>query len=186
MGSETGVLDEPASNVVRKGRLAPGKLFLVDLEAGRIVPDEDVKREVATRRPYGEWYRKGVVHLDDLPVLLAPTAAQAQEPVGSMGNDGALAVLSDQSPPLFSYFKQLFAQVTNPPIDPLRESVVMSIRTGVGSEANLLTEGPDHAHQLMIPHPILHNAELESLRGVDSSVFRSHTIPITARGRRGG
>src|SRR5829696_10094770 len=98
-----------------------------------------------------------------------------------MGNDLALAVLSDQAPPLFSYFKQLFAQVTNPPIDPIRESVVMSIRTGVGSEANLLDEGPEHAHQLVIPHPILRNHELESLRGVDSSVFRSHTIPITWR-----
>ena len=98
-----------------------------------------------------------------------------------MGNDISLAVLSDQAPPLFSYFKQLFAQVTNPPIDPIRESVVMSIRTGVGSESNLLTEGPEHAHQLMIPHPILRNHELEALRGVDSSVFRSHTIPITWR-----
>ena len=157
------------------------------------------------QRPYGEWYEQGVVRLEDLPerqarvpreplrtrqlafgytqedlrVLLAPMAAKGEEPIGSMGNDLALAVLSDQAPPLFSYFKQLFAQVTNPPIDPIRESVVMSIRTGVGSEANLLTEGPDHAHQLVIPHPILRNAELESLRGVDSSVFRSHTIPIT-------
>ncbi len=121
---------------------------------------------------------------EDLRVLLAPMAAKGEEPIGSMGNDVALAVLSDQAPPLFSYFKQLFAQVTNPPIDPIRESVVMSIRTGVGSEANLLTEGPDHAHQLVIPHPILRNAELEALRGVDSSVFRTHTIPITWRGRR--
>ena len=116
---------------------------------------------------------------EDLRVLLAPMAAKGEEPIGSMGNDISLAVLSDQAPPLFSYFKQLFAQVTNPPIDPIRESVVMSIKTGVGSEANLLDEGPDHAHQLVIPHPILRNHELESLRGVDSSVFRSHTIPIT-------
>ena len=108
-------------------------------------------------------------------------AAMGQEPIGSMGNDISLAVLSDQAPPLFSYFKQLFAQVTNPPIDPIRESVVMSIQTGVGSESNLLTEGPEHAHQLKIPHPILRNHELEALRGVDSSVFRSHTIPITWR-----
>ena len=121
---------------------------------------------------------------EDLRVLLAPMAAKGEEPIGSMGNDLALAVLSDQAPPLFSYFKQLFAQVTNPPIDPIRESVVMSIRTGVGSEANLLAEGPEHAHQLVIPHPILRNDELEALRGVDSSVFRSHTIPITWRGRR--
>ncbi len=205
LGSEAGVLDEPAENVLRKGRLQPGKLFLVDVESGRIVEDDEVKRRVATRRPYGEWYQHGVVRLQDLPerqgrrpseplrtrqlafgytqedlrVLLAPMASKGEEPIGSMGNDISLAVLSDQAPPLFSYFKQLFAQVTNPPIDPIRESVVMSIKTGVGSEANLLDEGPDHAHQLVIPHPILRNHELESLRGVDSSVFRSHTIPIT-------
>ncbi len=205
LGSEAGVLDEAPENVLRKGRLQPGKLFLVDVEAGRIVADDEVKRRVATRRPYGEWYQHGVVRLQDLPerqgrkpseplrtrqlafgytqedlrVLLAPMAAKGEEPIGSMGNDISLAVLSDQAPPLFSYFKQLFAQVTNPPIDPIRESVVMSIKTGVGSEANLLDEGPDHAHQLVIPHPILRNHELESLRGVDSSVFRSHTIPIT-------
>ena len=205
LGSESGVLDEPAANILRKGRLQPGKLFLVDLDEGRIVADEEVKRDVATRRPYGAWYDEGVVRLEDLPerqarvpreplrtrqlafgytqedlrVLLAPMAAKGEEPIGSMGNDVALAVLSDQAPPLFSYFKQLFAQVTNPPIDPIRENVVMSIRTAVGSESNLLTEGADHAHQLVIPHPILRNAELESLRGVDSSVFRAHTIPIT-------
>jgi glutamate synthase domain-containing protein 2/glutamate synthase domain-containing protein 1/glutamate synthase domain-containing protein 3 len=205
LASESGVLNEPAENVLRKGRLQPGTLFLVDLDEGRIVPDAEVKEAIATARPYGEWYERGVVRLEDLPerqgrvpreplrtrqlafgytqedlrILLAPMAAKGEEPIGSMGNDLALAVLSDQAPPLFSYFKQLFAQVTNPPIDPLRESIVMSIRTGVGSEANLLTEGADHAHQLVIPHPILRNSELEALRGVDSSVFRSHTIPIT-------
>ena len=161
LGSETGVMDEPASNIVRKGRLQPGKLFLVDLEEGRIVADEEVKRKVATAAPYGDWYEEGVVHLADLPdreprvprtetlrnrqlafgytqedlrVLLTPTAAGAAEPIGSMGNDLALAVLSDRQPALFSYFKQLFAQVTNPPIDPIRESVVMSVASGVGSE----------------------------------------------------
>ena len=211
LASESGVLDEPPGNVLRKGRLQPGKLFLVDLDEGRIVADEEVKERVATAKPVRRVVRarascgcedlperQGRVHREplrtrqlafgytqeDLRVLLAPMAAKGEEPIGSMGNDLALAVLSDQAPPLFSYFKQLFAQVTNPPIDPIRESVVMSIRTGVGSEANLLTEGPDHAHQLVIPHPILRNAELEALRGVDSSVFRSHTIPITWRGRR--
>src|SRR3954467_7859243 len=205
LGSETGVLDEPAENVLRKGRLQPGKLFLVDLAEGRIVADEEAKAAVATRRPYGEWYDQGVVRLEELPerrpiapreplrtrqlafgytqedlrVLLAPMAAKGEEPIGSMGNDLALAVLSDQAPPLFAYFKQLFAQVTNPPIDPIREDMVMSIRTAVGSERNLLAESAEHAHQLVIPHPILRNVELESLRGVDSSVFRSHTVPIT-------
>jgi glutamate synthase domain-containing protein 2/glutamate synthase domain-containing protein 1/glutamate synthase domain-containing protein 3 len=206
LGSETGVIDEPASNILRKGRLQPGKLFLVDLAAGEIVADEDVKREVSTRKPYGEWFDKGVVHLSDLPerepaygesapvrerqlafgytqedlrVLLAPTAAKGEEPIGSMGNDAALAVLSDRQPPLFSYFKQLFAQVTNPPIDPIREAIVMSVGTGVGSERNLLAETPEHAHQLSMQTPILRNAELEKLRQVDSSVFRAKTIDIT-------
>jgi glutamate synthase domain-containing protein 2/glutamate synthase domain-containing protein 1/glutamate synthase domain-containing protein 3 len=215
MGSETGVMREPASNVLRKGRLQPGKLFLVDLAQGRIVPDEEAKAEVAARRPYAEWFARGVVHCGDLPrkaprvprteplaarqlafgytqedlrVLLAPTAAKGEEPVGSMGNDLALAVLSDKSPPLFAYFKQLFAQVTNPPIDPIREDVVMSIATGVGSEHNLLDETPEHAHQLAIEQPILRNHELEKLRQVDSSVFLAHTIDITwpvADGRDG-
>ncbi|HET8951113.1 MAG TPA: glutamate synthase central domain-containing protein, partial [Solirubrobacteraceae bacterium] len=206
LGSETGVMDEPAGNILRKGRLQPGKLFLVDLEAGRIVADEDVKREVSTQAPYGEWFERGIVHLGDLPerepiygdpgpvrerqlafgysqedlrVLLAPTAARAEEPIGSMGNDQALAVLSDRQPPLFNYFKQLFAQVTNPPIDPIREAIVMSVGTGVGSERNLLAEGPEHAHQLAMKTPILRNAELEKLRQVDSSVFAARTLDIT-------
>ena len=105
---------------------------------------------------------------EDLRVLLAPTAAKGEEPIGSMGNDPALAVLSDRQPPLFSYFKQLFAQVTNPPIDPIREAIVMSVGTGVGSERNLLDETPEHAHQLSMKTPILRNAELEKLRQVDS------------------
>ncbi len=206
LGSETGVMDEPASNIVRKGRLQPGKLFLVDLEEGRIIEDEEVKRDVATQQPYGDWYRDGVVHLADLPearpavprteplrlrqlafgytqedlrVLLGPTAASAAEPIGSMGNDFALAVLSDRQPPLFSYFKQLFAQVTNPPIDPIRESIVMSVASGVGSERNLFDETPEHARQLSMKTPILRSHELEKLRQVDSSIFEAHTLDIT-------
>jgi glutamate synthase (NADPH/NADH) large chain/glutamate synthase (ferredoxin) len=206
LGSETGVMDEPAHNILRKGRLQPGKLFLVDVEAGRIVEDEEVKRDVATRKPYGEWFEQGIVHLGELPerepleprdvplrerqlafgytqedlrVLLAPTAANGEEPIGSMGNDLALAVLSDRQPPLFSYFKQLFAQVTNPPIDPIREAIVMSVATGVGSERNLLDETPEHAHQLAMETPILRSAELEKLRQVDSGIFRAYTLDAT-------
>jgi len=205
-GSEAGMLDEPADNVVRKGRLAPGKLLLVDLEQGRVVPDEEIKREVSMRAPYGEWFEEGAVHIEDLPekapraprtetlrarqlafgwnqedmrVLIGPTAAEGQEPLGAMGNDLALAVLSDQSPPLFAYFKQLFAQVTNPPVDPIRESIVMSLQSGVGTERNLLAEGPDHAHVLMMEQPILRNSELEKLRQVDSSIFKAETIDTT-------
>jgi glutamate synthase domain-containing protein 2/glutamate synthase domain-containing protein 1/glutamate synthase domain-containing protein 3 len=206
LGSETGVMDVPADQVKRKGRLQPGKLFLVDLERGVIVDDADVKREVAGQQPYGEWFEQGIVHLGDLPpgpelpkppeplherqrafgftqedlrVILSPTAARAEEPIGSMGNDAALAVLSDRQPPLFSYFKQLFAQVTNPPIDPIRESIVMSTGTGVGSERNLLDETPEHAHQLSMLTPILFDRELAQLRAVDSSVFKARTVDIT-------
>jgi glutamate synthase (NADPH/NADH) large chain/glutamate synthase (ferredoxin) len=206
LGSETGVMDEPAENVLRKGRLQPGKLFLVDVEGGRIVDDGEVKRAVAGGKPYAKWLDDGIVNLADLPerqplgerteplralqlafgwsqedlkVLLAPIAARGEEPIGSMGNDSALPVLSESAPPLFSYFKQLFAQVTNPPIDPIREAVVMSVGTGVGTERNLLDETPEHAHQLSMRTPILFNSELESLRQVDSSIFRASTIDIT-------
>jgi glutamate synthase domain-containing protein 2/glutamate synthase domain-containing protein 1/glutamate synthase domain-containing protein 3 len=206
LASETGVLDEPPENVLRKGRLQPGHLFLVDLERGRIVEDEEIKREIAGQQPYGEWFEQGIVHLRDLPerpprvprveplrsrqlafgwtqedmkVILAPLARNAEEAIGSMGNDLALAVLSDQRPLLYSYFKQLFAQVTNPPIDSTREAVVMSVATSVGSERNLLGESPEHAHQLQIEQPILRDSELEKLRQVHSDVFRAHTIDIT-------
>jgi glutamate synthase domain-containing protein 2/glutamate synthase domain-containing protein 1/glutamate synthase domain-containing protein 3 len=205
LGSETGMLPVAPEDVVRLGRLAPGKLFLVDLEAGRIVDDHEVKEQVATRQPYGRWFEENVVRFDDLPpkeglqlaqplrdlqlafgysqedlrVLMAPMAKAGEEPIGSMGNDNALAVLSDQRPPLFSYFKQLFAQVTNPPIDPIRESIVMSLGTGVGAEGNLLAEGPEHARQLVMRQPILRNGELETLRSLEHPWFKTHTIDIT-------
>ncbi|HWC26553.1 MAG TPA: glutamate synthase central domain-containing protein, partial [Solirubrobacteraceae bacterium] len=175
LGSEAGMLPIDAANIKRLGRLAPGKLFLVDLERHRIVEDEAVKREVAAQRPYGDWFEQNTIHFEDLAraqtkqsgveptrlrqlafgytqedlrVLIAPMASKGEEPVGSMGNDLALAVLSDRRPPLFSYFKQLFAQVTNPPIDPIRENIVMSLATGIGGEKNLLDETPEHAHKL--------------------------------------
>jgi glutamate synthase (NADPH/NADH) large chain/glutamate synthase (ferredoxin) len=206
LGSEAGLLDIKPPEVKRLGRLQPGKLFLVDLEKGRIVADDEVKREVASQQPYGEWVARNTVHFDDLEpahvtmtgveptrlrqlafgytqedlrVLIAPMAATGEEPLGSMGNDASLAVLSDRRPPLYSYFKQLFAQVTNPPIDPIRESIVMSLGTGVGSEQNLLDETPEHAHQLVMSQPILRNWELETLRHVSHDVFNAHTIDIT-------
>jgi glutamate synthase (NADPH/NADH) large chain/glutamate synthase (ferredoxin) len=205
LGSETGMLPLQPEEVVRLGRLAPGKLFLVDLEAGRIVPDAEVKEQVATQQPYGRWFEESVVRFDDLPpheglklaqplqdlqlafgysqedlrVLMAPMAARGEEPLGSMGNDNALAVLSDQRPALFSYFKQLFAQVTNPPIDPIRESIVMSLGTGVGAEGNLLDESVEHARQLVMRQPILRNGELETLRSLEHPWFKAHTIDIT-------
>jgi glutamate synthase domain-containing protein 2/glutamate synthase domain-containing protein 1/glutamate synthase domain-containing protein 3 len=206
LGSESGLLDVPPEQVKRLGRLQPGKLFLVDLERGRIVEDEEVKRAVSTQHPYGEWYARNAVPFGDLPpseqvtlsdqplqlrqrafgysqedlrVLLTPMAVDGAEPVGSMGNDVSLAVLSDQAPPLFSYFKQLFAQVTNPPIDPIREEIVMSLATSLGNERNLLDETPEHAHKLLLDQPILLNRELETLRHVDHDVYAARTIDIT-------
>jgi glutamate synthase domain-containing protein 2/glutamate synthase domain-containing protein 1/glutamate synthase domain-containing protein 3 len=206
LASETGVLDEDAANIVRKGRLQPGKLFLVDLAQGRIVPDEETKHAIATRRPYGDWVEREQLRLAELPAapageppveslrsrqlifgyaqedmkaILAPLARNAEEPVGSMGNDSPLAILTGRKPLLYSYFKQLFAQVTNPPIDSIREAVVMSVGASVGSERNLLAETPEHARQLVIDNPILLDGELEQLRRVESEVFKSWTIDTT-------
>jgi glutamate synthase domain-containing protein 2/glutamate synthase domain-containing protein 1/glutamate synthase domain-containing protein 3 len=206
LGSEIGLLDIPAEQIERLGRLQPGKLFLVDLTQGRVIEDEEVKRTVSTARPYGRWLAQNAVRFADLPpseqvtlsdqplhtrqrafgysqedlrVLLEPMARDAVEPVGSMGNDLSLAVLSDQAPPLFSYFKQLFAQVTNPPIDPIREEIVMSLATSLGRERNLFDETPEHAHKLLLDQPILLNRELETLRHIDHAVFSSDTLDIT-------
>jgi glutamate synthase domain-containing protein 2/glutamate synthase domain-containing protein 1/glutamate synthase domain-containing protein 3 len=206
LASETGVMTVAPEHIQRKGRLAPGKLFLLDLEEGRIVEDEEVKRRVARRKPYGEWYERSVVHIDDLPdreprvprveplrskqlafgysqedlrLIIAPMATKGEEPTASMGNDAALAVLSDRQPPLFAYFKQLFAQVTNPPIDPIRENVVMSLHAAVGAEVNLLAEAPEQAHQLVMDQPILRNHELEKLRQVSHEIFDAATLDTT-------
>jgi glutamate synthase domain-containing protein 2/glutamate synthase domain-containing protein 1/glutamate synthase domain-containing protein 3 len=206
LASEAGVLTVAPEHVQRKGRLAPGKLFLLDLEEGCIVEDEEIKRRVSRRKPYGEWYERSVVQIDDLPerdpraprveplrskqlafgysqedlrMIIAPMASKGEEPVASMGNDAALAVMSDRQPPLFTYFKQLFAQVTNPPIDPIRENVVMSLHTGVGAEVNLLAEVPEQGHQLVIDQPILRNHQLEKLRQVSHEIFDAATLDIT-------
>ncbi len=206
LGSECGLLDLAPERIRRLGRLQPGKLFLVDLARGCIVEDSAVKRAVATRRPYGEWFVRNSVLFDDLPpseavtisdqplharqrafgytqedlrVLLTPMARDGAEPVGSMGNDLALAVLSDQAPPLFSYFKQLFAQVTNPPIDPIREEIVMSLATSLGTERNLFDETPAHAHKLILRQPVLLNRELETLRHVSHEEFSAQTFDTT-------
>ncbi len=206
LASEAGVFEVEPGNVVRKGRLQPGKLFLVDLERGRIVGSDEAKLEVATRHPYGRWHEENVVRLADLPepeavertseslrqrqiafgftqedmkIILAPLARNAEEAVSSMGNDSPLAVLSSRPRLLYSYFKQLFAQVTNPPIDSIREAIVMSVAASVGSERNLLDETPEHARQLVIDNPILRDHDLERLRQVDSEVFCAATLDIT-------
>ncbi len=192
MASETGVMDFPAKRIVQKGRLQPGKMFLVDLEQRRIVPDNESKSRISRQRPYRHWVKDNRIEMrglfnppeippkdpevlvenqiafgyteEDLKMVIAPMASQGQEAVGSMGDDSALAVLSDRPQLLFSYFKQLFAQVTNPPIDPLREELVMSLRTFIGRERNLLDETPEQCRMLRIPHPILTPEDMSRLR----------------------
>ena len=194
MASEAGVLGVEPANVRYKGRLQPGRMFLVDTEEGRIVEDEEIKKTYSTRKPYRKWLGQQLIHASDLPepkevhgtdfdtllerqrifgytmedqrILMGPMAAVGQEPVGSMGVDIPLACLSDRPQLLFNYFKQLFAQVTNPAIDPIREQLVMSTITYVGPQGNLLDETPEHAHVLRVELPLLTNRELERLRGV--------------------
>ena len=207
MASEAGVLPIAEERISKKWRLEPGRLLLVDTEAGEILDDDAVKSVLSRRHPYREWIRQGAVHLDELDrvadppdpdsgtlliqhrifgyteeelkVLLAPMARDGEEPVGSMGNDAPLAVLSERPVNLFAYFKQLFAQVTNPPIDPIREEIVMSLATSLGNERNLFDETPEHAHKLLLDQPILLNRELETLRHVDHDVYAARTIDIT-------
>ncbi|HUJ24535.1 MAG TPA: glutamate synthase central domain-containing protein, partial [Myxococcales bacterium] len=197
MASEVGVLDIEPSKVLRKGRLAPGRIFLVDTAEKRIVPDEELKERIARSAPYGEWLRASMIHVRDLPApppalpydrelllrrqevfgytseeiksLIAPMATTGNEAVGSMGTDTPLAVLSERPQLLFNYFCQLFAQVTNPAVDGIREEIVMAAETSVGPESNLLEAGPESCRQLAIPSPILTNDELARIRALDGS-----------------
>ncbi|HXN47618.1 MAG TPA: glutamate synthase large subunit, partial [Bryobacteraceae bacterium] len=209
LASETGVLPVKPEEVAFKGRLQPGQMFLVDTVAGRVIPDEELKRTLAERRPYGQWIKENQVTLDmlpdpprwhptdldsilqrqrafgytdeDLKFMLGPMAIQGMEPVGSMGCDTPLACLSDKPQPLFNYFKQLFAQVTNPPIDPIREELVMSLASFIGTERNILAETPQHCHTLKLEHPILTNYDLEKLRRVSWGDFLATTLPALFR-----
>jgi glutamate synthase (NADPH/NADH) large chain len=207
MASESGAIEIDQSRVIEKGRLTPGKMFVVDMEQGRIVSDEEIKHQVASQRPYGEWLAKHQIKLNELPaprvmftqlseenifnyqqvfgytredveLLLKPMATGGKEAIGSMGTDSPLAVLSQQAQHLSSYFKQLFAQVTNPPIDPIRERVVMSLSGFMGNNGNLLDEQPEQCHCVAIPHPILNNQDLEKLRSIDTGSFQSKTLQL--------
>jgi len=205
MSSETGVLPVKPDNVKRKGRLQPGKMFLVDTVEGRVVSDKEIKERLYSRRPYAQWLAENQVTLDqlgepsrlhqadhdtllsrqrafgytdeDMKMILLPMAEKGEEPIGSMGTDTPLACLSDRPQPLFNYFKQLFAQVTNPPIDPIREEMVMSLISYIGRERNILDETPQHCHTLKLPHPILSNRDLEKLRRVSQGDFLATTLP---------
>ena len=206
MASEVGVLDIPPENVLIKERLHPGRIFLVDTRAGRIIDDAELKQRYTSAHPYRDWLMQNLVPLDQLPkspqlpepdhetvlqrqqafgythedlrILMAPMAQQGMEPVGSMGNDAALAVLSDKPRLLYDYFKQLFAQVTNPPLDAIREELVTQIETPLGPESNLLNPGPESCRMLKLKTAILSNEELAKIRHLDRPSFKTVTLPM--------
>jgi glutamate synthase domain-containing protein 2/glutamate synthase domain-containing protein 3 len=204
LASEAGVVEFPPEKIAKKGRLRPGHMFLVDTFEGRIITDNDIKSKVARQRPYRRWLEENRIELrglfdapkpvrsdpdtiaqrmrtfgytsEELKTILAPMALNGQEPVGSMGNDTPLAVLSDKPKLLSNYFKQLFAQVTNPPIDPLREGLVMSLMVFTGRRQNILDQTPQHCRQLKLPHPVLTNQDIERLRTVNRADFKVATV----------
>ena len=216
MASEAGVLQIPPEEIESKGRLRPGRMFLVDTSQGRIITDEEIKQGFASRQPYRQWLNENQVTLaslpeaktsngqaaegngqkasgrsgkslrrlqrafgytlEDLRIILAPMATNGQEPIGSMGNDAPLAVLSDRPQLLYNYFKQLFAQVTNPPLDAIREEIVTSLITTIGAEGNLLDESPEQCRLLRLEQPILTNADLARIKAVDEPGLKSRTL----------
>src|SRR5437870_450404 len=213
MASEVGVLDIPAENILLKGRLQPGKMFLIDTREGRIIDDAELKHKISTEKPYRQWLNENVVRLADLPghpvpepdhatvllrqqvfgythedlrILMAPMAKNGEEAIGSMGTDTPLAVLSNRQPPLFNYFKQLFAQVTNPPLDAIREELVTSMSTALGPERNLLQPEPESSHMIKILSPIMDNDDLAKLRYISVPGFRSVTLPMSFKVSDGG
>jgi glutamate synthase domain-containing protein 2/glutamate synthase domain-containing protein 1/glutamate synthase domain-containing protein 3 len=209
MASETGVLDVPPENVKHKGCLEPGNMLLADLTEKRIIPDEEIKARLAGRKPYGQWIKENQITIEQLPepprafgfspedlikrqrafgyseeeinMIVTPMAVNGQEPVGSMGTDTPLACLSDKPQLLFNYFKQNFAQVTNPPIDAIREELVMSLTSYIGTEGNLLDETPQHCHILKLPNPVLTNRDLEKMRRVSQGDFLATMLPTLFR-----
>ena len=207
MASEVGVLPIDESNIFFKGRLEPGKMFLVDLKEGRIITDDEIKKQISTRKPYSKWIKENQINLADLPAskktlevdvdslrkrqiafgytkedikfIISSMIAQGEEPTGSMGNDTPLAVLSQRPQLLFHYFKQLFAQVTNPAVDSIREELVMSMDITLGEEKNLLSESPSHCRKLKLSHPILTVEEIEKIKSIDQNDLKSAVVPIT-------
>ncbi len=204
LASEAGALEIPVERICAKGRLQPGRMLLVDTVAGRVRGDEELKASLAARKPYRAWVAAHRIALEDLPdpppappfdpatlrerqiafgytveelkTVLAPMGATGEEPVGSMGNDTPLAVLSEEPQLLFNYFRQLFAQVTNPPIDPIREQLVMSLVMNIGPKANLLGERPEHLRHIRVKHPVLTNAQLEKIRALRDPGVRPKTL----------
>jgi len=215
LASEVGVLEgiEPA-NVVKKGRLEPGRMFLIDMDEGRIIGDEELKKQIADEQPYGQWLEENLVNSEDLPAapevpvddfetletrqkafgytfedirfILGPSADSGKQPLGSMGNDAPLAVLSDQPQLLYNYFKQLFAQVTNPPIDPIREELVTASISFIGSEGDLTRPGPDSCRMIKFESPLISRKQLAQLRNIELPGFKATRIPITFESDMGG
>ena len=207
MGSEVGPVHVDPANVKLKGRLRPGKMFLIDFEQGRLIPDEELKAAICSKRPYGEWLKRQKVTLaniasgsaahsldgvdtlqrmqafgyttETMQFMLIPMVTEARDPLGSMGNDSALACLSDKPRMIYDYFKQLFAQVTNPSIDSIREEVVMSLQCFCGPEGNLLDTTEEQVHRLSLKHPILSNQELTDIKLMDTRKFSSWVVDIT-------
>ncbi|MGK5091389.1 glutamate synthase large subunit [Deltaproteobacteria bacterium TL4] len=209
MASEVGALEIKPENILKKGRLQPGKMFLIDTNLGQVINDETLKAEICKSRPYQEWLSQNMVHLDELPepeqahgvnletlvmrqkifgytyedlnLIIQPMVLNAQEAIGSMGNDTPLAILSRQPHVLYNYFRQVFAQVTNPAIDPIREELVMSLLSHLGKERNILEQTPEHAKLLQLGHPVITNEQLEKIRQLDREDFKSKTLPILFR-----
>ncbi|MCU0641781.1 MAG: glutamate synthase large subunit [Candidatus Margulisbacteria bacterium] len=205
MASEAGVLDIPPASIVKSGRLEPGKILFIDTEQGKIIDNETIKHDLAAQQPYGDWLSRQQLDLaalppaegaanrqadltsalqafgytrEDLRTIIKPMAEQGKEPIGSMGNDTPLAVLSNKPQLLYSYFRQLFAQVTNPPIDPIREEIVMSLESYLGEQQNILQETPEHCRLLRLAEPILTNEQLATIRRIDKPGFKVKTISL--------
>ncbi|HAZ09967.1 MAG TPA: glutamate synthase large subunit [Candidatus Omnitrophica bacterium] len=202
MASESGVLDIKPEDILISGRLEPGKIFFIDTEKGRIINDSEIKNEVSSINPYGKWIKDNMVELEeieareklnsnvltalkafgytreDLKIIIQPMLETGKEPIGSMGNDTPHAIFSKRPQLLYAYFKQLFAQVTNPAIDPIREKIVMSLESYIGPEGNLLDETPEHCHKLRVKRPILTNEELEKVRSIKINSFKTKTISM--------
>jgi len=214
MASEVGVLDIAPENIVVKERLHPGRIFLVDTEQGRIIADEEIKSDLALARPYEDWLRENLIAIEDVPpapylpppdhdtvvrrqhafgytqedlrIVLGPMATGAEEPIGSMGTDTPLAVLSERPRLLYDYFKQLFAQVTNPPLDAIREELVTSMASTIGPERNLLKPEPESCRQIGIPDPVIDNDQMAKIRHIQTAGFRSITLQMLYRPEEGG
>ena len=209
LASEAGVLDIEPGRIVRKGRLQPGRMFLVDTAQARIIDDDEIKLTLAAEHPYAEWLEQGLTELDDLParehvvhshgsvlrrqqmfgytdedlkVIVAPTARTGAEPIGSMGSDTPIAALSERPRMLFDYFQQLFAQVTNPPLDAIREEVVTAVGTSVGPEANLLAPGPESCRQLVLPFPVISNSDLARIIHINEDATLAHLASVVISG----